>query len=104
MIYGILKFSVFFLTAINATRNRGSQLAVLNARNYAGDGWNNIAPFISGLQREAARRLTMLKGVDLQSMMLVHTKPISEAFGRLGDRFSRPPKGMLAHETSISIL
>lgn len=81
------------------------EIALSNARSFAGDGWNNIAPRVSGFQREATERFYSLKqkqllgkGVsicdDVKSMMPV--KSIQEGLGRFRLPFFHPGKGMLA--------
>lgn len=84
------------------------EIALSNARSFAGDGWNNIAPRVSGFQREATERFSSFKqkqfldkGVslcnDVKSIMPV--KSIRERLGRFRLPFFHPGKGMLGDAT-----
>ncbi|KAK9218321.1 hypothetical protein WN943_006958 [Citrus x changshan-huyou] len=90
--------------AIKATRSGELEIALSNARSFAGDGWNNIAPCVSGFQREATERFSSFKqkqfldkGVslcnDVKSMMPV--KSIRERLGRFRLPFFHPGKGRM---------
>ena len=99
--------------AIMATRSGALELArssgLLSKKDVAGDGWNNIAPLISNLQREAYTRFSSFKQnhfsskeVDLfdrMSMAPVFTRSICESLGRFRSRFFRPHKGKLTSAT-----
>ncbi|XP_059442871.1 cadmium-induced protein AS8 [Corylus avellana] len=93
--------------AIMATRSGALELArssgLLSKKDVAGDGWNNIAPLVSNLQREAYTRFSSFKQnhfpgkeVDLfgrKSMAPVFTRSICESLGRFCS-FFRPHKGL----------
>ncbi|KAL5794650.1 hypothetical protein ACOSP7_003244 [Xanthoceras sorbifolium] len=88
---------------INMARSGALEVALLNAKSFAMDGWNNIGPRISGLQREATGRFSnfkqkhfLEKGVDscdAKSIMSVHIKSIHEGLGRFHVPFFGPHKG-----------
>ncbi|KAJ0111746.1 hypothetical protein Patl1_03642 [Pistacia atlantica] len=69
--------------AINATRSGAFELALSNAKNVAGDGWNHI----SGVQRETTARFSSFK-----QKSDVHLKSIWEGFGRSVVCFLGPGK------------
>ena len=93
--------------AFMATRN-GALLftrmsGLLSTGNAAGDGQNNIASRISGLQREAIGRFSSFKGkytsnkgvdlCDLKSLM-VHSMSTLERFRTSGSSFFHGHRGM----------
>lgn len=94
--------------AIMITRSGALELArssgLLSKKDVAGNVWNNIAPLVSSLQREADRRFSSFKQnhfsgkeVDLfdrKSMPPVHTRSIWEGLGTFGSRFFPPHKGV----------
>ncbi|KAF5477885.1 hypothetical protein F2P56_004493 [Juglans regia] len=93
--------------AIMATTSGASELAhssgLLSIKHVAEDGWNNIAPHISGLQTEACRRLSSFKKkrfsdkeVDLfgwKSVMPVPNMSLLGSLGMFGHRFFDHQKG-----------
>lgn len=99
--------------AIMITRSGALELArssgLLSKKDVAGNVWNNIAPLVSSLQREADRRFSSFKQnhfsgkeVDLfdrKSMPPVHTRSIWEGLGTFGSRFFPPHKGKLTSAT-----
>nr|XP_023915104.1 cadmium-induced protein AS8 isoform X2 [Quercus suber]XP_023915108.1 cadmium-induced protein AS8 isoform X2 [Quercus suber] len=84
--------------AVELARSSG-----LVTKDVVGDGWNNIAPRISGLQTEAYRRFSSFKQkccsdkefdlFDRKSKLQVFTRSISESLGTFGGRFFHPRKG-----------
>ncbi|GLT91309.1 hypothetical protein SLE2022_092020 [Rubroshorea leprosula] len=91
--------------AIMATRTGALDLLRLSSKNAVGGGWNSIEPYVSGMQREASRRLPgfnprelLDKRVDLfdlKTTLSIPTKAIQEGFGRFNGRFFGPNKGVL---------
>ncbi|XP_023915093.2 cadmium-induced protein AS8 isoform X1 [Quercus suber] len=92
--------------AVMATGSGAVELARssgLVTKDIVGDGWNNIAPRISGLQTEAYRRFSSFKQkccsdkefdlFDRKSKLQVFTRSISESLGTFGGRFFHPRKG-----------
>ncbi|KAM4085146.1 hypothetical protein ACJW30_10G004900 [Castanea mollissima] len=86
--------------AVMATSSGALELARssgLATKDIVGDGWNNIAPRISGLQTEAYRRFSSFKQkccsdkefdlFDRKSMLPAFTRSISESLGTFGGRF-----------------
>ncbi|GLT91305.1 hypothetical protein SLE2022_091990 [Rubroshorea leprosula] len=90
--------------AIMATRTGASDLLRLSSKNEVGGGWNGIAPYISGMRREASRRLPgfnprklldkRVDFFDLKTTLSVRTKAVQEGFGRFNGRFFGPNKGL----------
>ncbi|GMY29591.1 cadmium-induced protein AS8 isoform X3 [Fagus crenata] len=95
--------------AVMATRSGALELArssgLLSTKDVAGGGWNNVAPHISGLQREAYRRFCIFKPkcwldkeddlFDRKSTLPALTRSISESLGMVGGRFFNPRKDQL---------
>lgn len=71
------------------------------SKNIAGESWNNIAPCVTGLQREASGRLSSFKqhlveGVesfDMKSQLSAHTKSVCDGITAFGECFFHFPKG-----------
>uniref|UniRef100_A0A2P2JL33 Cadmium-induced protein AS8 isoform X2 n=1 Tax=Rhizophora mucronata TaxID=61149 RepID=A0A2P2JL33_RHIMU len=93
--------------AVLATRSGAMTFAqssgLLSSRNFAWNGWNNVAPCFSTLQAETVGRISSLhrkvflnKGVnffDMKSKLLDQTRPFSEGLGSFCSRFFQSRKG-----------
>ncbi|XP_028121076.1 cadmium-induced protein AS8-like isoform X2 [Camellia sinensis] len=89
--------------AFMATRSGALEFARSSALLSVGNGWSNISPHFSGLQRKALRRFSSFKHKDLydkvvnfsdmKSVMSSHTSSIVDHLQKFGARF-HPHKGL----------
>ncbi|CAL5359429.1 unnamed protein product [Camellia sinensis] len=89
--------------AFMATRSGALEFARSSALLSVGNGWSNISPHFSGLQRKALRRFSSFKHKDLydkvvnfsdmKSVMSSHTSAIVNHLHKFGARF-HPHKGL----------
>ncbi|KAI7987336.1 Cadmium-induced protein AS8 [Camellia lanceoleosa] len=89
--------------AFMATRSGALEFARSSALLSVGNGWSNISPHFSGLQRKALRRFSSFKHKDLhdkvvnfsdmKSVMSSHTSAIVNHLQKFGARF-HPHKGL----------
>uniref|UniRef100_A0A5B7BB63 Putative cadmium-induced protein AS8-like isoform X3 n=1 Tax=Davidia involucrata TaxID=16924 RepID=A0A5B7BB63_DAVIN len=94
--------------AFMATRSGALEFArssgLLAMKSVGQDGWSNIGPCISNLQREASGRFSSFKnknslnkGVDfseVKSTISSHTRSMLDHFGKFSGNFFRPRKGL----------
>ncbi|XP_038698760.1 cadmium-induced protein AS8 isoform X2 [Tripterygium wilfordii] len=86
--------------AITAARSGALEFSqskhLLSVSNVARGGWNNIAPRISGLHREARGRFSSFKENNLfghmRCILPIHAMSISKGFERLGSHIFCPQK------------
>ena len=94
---------MYVATRSDASENAKSRGA-LSSKNFVGEGWNAIAPHISGLQREASGRLSNFKQNNLldkrfddllntKRMLSMHCTSFWESFRVSGGQFFQPRKG-----------
>ncbi|XP_058071632.1 cadmium-induced protein AS8 isoform X1 [Magnolia sinica] len=80
---------------------RSSALPIM--KNVAGDGWNNVVPYVSGFNKEARGRLSGFKvdrsfglGIDLPELhkcVTYHVQSVLESLGAFKDRRLPPREG-----------
>lgn len=112
-----LAFFFFLGPAAMAARSGalgfGQSRGLLFSKNIAGEGWNNIAPCFTNLQREASGRFSSFKqqhlldkGVDLSEMksrLSVNASSMCESLEAFRGRFFHSPRGKLTHTTCIIV-